>query len=73
LTHHRLDPSPCTVLDIFCGSGTTLLVACQLGRNAIGIELSPEYAKLARERIGKGLHPETHVSDNSHEDAPLFQ
>jgi DNA modification methylase len=40
-----------TVLDPFLGSGTTALVADQLGRNAIGIELSPDYAAMAERRI----------------------
>ena len=46
-----------TVLDPFLGSGTTAMVALELGRNAIGIELSPEYVKLARQRtnVTKGL------------------
>jgi DNA modification methylase len=34
---------PCTVLDPFVGSGTTLLVAQRLGRRSIGIDLNPEY------------------------------
>lgn len=37
-----------TVLDPFMGSGTTLRVAKQFGRNAIGIEIMPEYVALAR-------------------------
>jgi len=40
-----------TVLDPFFGAGTTGLVAQKHGRNCIGIELNPEYAALARERI----------------------
>lgn len=40
-----------TVLDPFGGAGTTGLVASQLGRNAILIELNPEYAAIAERRI----------------------
>lgn len=39
------------VLDPFMGSGTTAVVAKQNKRNFIGIDLNPEYVKLARERI----------------------
>lgn len=39
------------VLDPFMGSGTTGLAAKILGRNYIGIEISPEYCKLAEDRI----------------------
>jgi hypothetical protein len=44
-------PIPCTVLDPFDGAGTTRLVAKQLGRRGIGIELNPEYARMAEKRI----------------------
>lgn len=37
-----------TVADIFCGSGTTLLEALQLKRNAIGIDANPLSALLSR-------------------------
>ena len=40
------------VLDPFAGSGTTCLVAKKLGRHYIGIELNPEYVKMARRRVG---------------------
>ena len=40
-----------SVLDPFLGSGTVAVVAERLGRNCYGIELNPEFAKQARERI----------------------
>lgn len=48
---HDAPVVPCVVLDPFLGSGTTALVADQLGRNAIGIELNAEYAAMAHRRI----------------------
>ncbi len=39
-----------TVLDPFGGSGTTGMVALELGRKAILIELNPEYIKLIEQR-----------------------
>lgn len=39
------------VLDPFIGSGTTGLVAEQLRRDWLGIDLNPDYARLARQRI----------------------
>jgi hypothetical protein len=43
----------CIVLDPFAGSGTTLWVAEQHGRDSIGIELSEEYCKLIHKRMDK--------------------
>ena len=40
-----------TVLDPFCGSGTTGVVALRYHRHFIGIELNPAYAEMARNRI----------------------
>lgn len=40
-----------TVLDPFMGSGTTGMVARQLGRKWLGVELNPEYCALALKRI----------------------
>lgn len=45
-------PKGGTVLDPFGGAGTTGLVADRLQRNAVLIELNPEYAAMARKRIG---------------------
>ena len=51
-------PEGGTVLDPFGGAGTTGLVADRLKRDAILIELNPEYAKMAERRI--------------YNDAPMF-
>jgi DNA modification methylase len=42
---------PCVVLDPFNGAGTTMLVSKRLGRHSIGIELNPEYIKIAERRL----------------------
>jgi len=39
------------VIDPFVGSGTTLVAARDLGRNAIGVDLQPKYIKLCEERL----------------------
>ncbi len=39
------------VLDPFMGSGTTAISALNFKKNFVGIELSPEYCKMAEERI----------------------
>ena len=40
------------VLDPFAGSGTSMVAAETLNRRWIGIELSPNYCKIANERVG---------------------
>ena len=45
-----------TVLDVFSGAATTGLAALQLGRRYVGIELNPEYDRLARSRLAGYLH-----------------
>ena len=45
-------PKDGVVLDPFMGSGTTGMVAKQLDRHYVGIELNPEYKELAEARIG---------------------
>jgi site-specific DNA-methyltransferase (adenine-specific) len=44
-----------TVLDCFAGSGTTGVAAVNLGRQFIGIEIDPEYFKIAKKRIEEAL------------------
>ena len=46
-------PPSGTVLDPFCGSGTTGRVAVRTGRSFIGIDLSSDYCDLARRRIAE--------------------
>lgn len=36
-----------TVLDPFCGTGTTMIAALRTGRNSIGVEIEPEYCRIA--------------------------
>lgn len=42
---------PAVVLDPFCGTGSTLLAAKQLGCKSIGIDISSEYCKMSAGRI----------------------
>ena len=48
---HSDDSGRATVLDPFSGAATTGLVATQLGRDYIGIELNSEYVELGEQRI----------------------
>ena len=41
------------VLDPFCGSGTTLLAAKQIGRHYVGIEQNDRFCETARERLSQ--------------------
>ena len=36
-----------TVLDPFCGTGTTMVASLRYGRNSIGIDIDPEYCRMA--------------------------
>jgi DNA modification methylase len=51
---------PCIVLDPFCGSGTTGVVAERFGCDFIGCELNPEYIEIAKRRI-LGVHPDVEI------------
>ncbi len=43
------------ILDPFLGSGQTVKVASHLGRNAVGYEIIPKYARLAQMRLKESL------------------
>ena len=53
-------PRPGVVLDPFFGTGTVGLVARELGRDWLGVELKPEYVELAKARLG--LDPEVEAA-----------
>ncbi len=40
-----------TVLDPFCGTGTTMLAALKTGRHSVGVEIDPIYCTMAMQRL----------------------
>jgi DNA modification methylase len=46
-----LPPEGDVILDPFAGSGSTLVTAERLGKQGVGLELSPDYVALARQRL----------------------
>ena len=47
----KVTPKGATVLDPFCGSGTTLIAALETGRKTIGIEIDERWVEVARRRL----------------------
>jgi len=52
-----------SVLDLFCGSGTTMVVAHQLNRKCYGMELDPKYCQVIVDRMRK-LDPTLVIKKN---------
>ncbi|MBI2865408.1 MAG: site-specific DNA-methyltransferase [Chloroflexi bacterium] len=50
-----------TVLDPFGGTGTTAVVAADLGRRAVCIEQNPDYARIIRDRCHNLIYGTEHV------------
>jgi DNA modification methylase len=55
-----------SVLDLFLGSGTTMVAAYQLGRKCYGMELDPKYCQVIIDRMTK-LDPTLSVKINGNE------
>jgi DNA modification methylase len=62
---------PGLVIDLFAGSGSTLLAARALGRQAIGIELSEKYCSQIRARLDDGCLY-SYANTVRHTQLPLF-
>lgn len=62
-----------TILDPFGGAGTTALVADKLGRDAVLIELNPEYAAMAEKRIYTSAPLFAEVSTSNSEQMTLLE
>jgi DNA modification methylase len=56
-----LDSKP--ILDIFCGSGSTMVAAHQLNRKCYGMELDPKYCQVIVDRMHK-LDPSLEIKIN---------
>lgn len=52
-----------TILDLFCGTGTTIVAAHQLNRKCYGMELDPKYCQVIIDRMTK-LDPSLDVKIN---------
>ena len=57
------------VLDPFAGSGTTLVTARDLNRNAVGFDLKPDYIKLSKQRLQAGSFFNSSQQIMVHDDA----
>ena len=59
------------IIDPFCGSGTTCVAAKMLGRNYIGIDISPDYCEIARQRL-EAIDTGVPVAEAKAGQLPLF-
>ena len=52
-----------TVLDPFMGSGSTVIAAKELGRKGVGLDINPEFVKLAKSRLSQQQLLEEHLPE----------
>jgi DNA modification methylase len=68
---NRLSNENNIVNDPLCGEGTTCVAAKMLGRNYIGIDISEEYCKIARQRL-EAIDTGVPVREQKQGQRPLF-
>jgi len=61
-----------TVLDCFCGSGSTLVAALQTGRKAIGVDIEERQLEIAEQRIRQLNLPQFDKVEVADHDFELF-
>ena len=59
------------ILDPFVGVGSTLVAAKTLGKNAVGIEISPEFAALAEDQVNQTITYSTEKTDERESDVKV--
>ena len=68
-------PEGSLILDPFAGVGSTLLAAKELGKDAVGLEISPEFARIAERRVSQMIPfaGQTEVQVHSADSRELYQ
>ena len=69
-----------TVLDPFCGSGTTMVAAMKGNRNSIGLEIDSAYCRMAANRLkdeNQNLFSTAHIEflkpEESRQEGPVLK
>lgn len=63
-----------TLLDLFAGSGTSLIEAANLGRKALGVELQPEMVRKVNQKLKtQGKHAHARVIQGNSADAAALK